>query len=247
MKRICLSLFLCVSTLLAAHAQANDTLYVLCLGNSFTYFHDTPHQLEQIAASQGHCLIIRSETVGGYSFYRHLQDLKSISAIEARAYDYVFLQDQSQAAARYADNKKRFRLIMDDARNLVNRVRMYSPDGQIILERTWAYSGSAYGGFGDMDHFDALIAKGAKQIATNTHTSLSPIGEAFTLCRTEHPEIMLYDPDEKHPSAYGAYLKSCVNYQIIYHTPFTAAAATCGLDDTVCAYLRSIAERVTTR
>ncbi len=218
--------------------------YVLCLGNSFTYFHDCPQILSEIVSSQGDTLIVRAETVGGYSFYRHLQDLQSISAIEARAYDYVFLQDQSQAAARYASNHKQYRQLLLDAVDLVNRIRIYSPKAKIFIERTWAYEGSRYGGFDSLENFDNLIEKGAKQMASKTKTSVSPIGQAFMTCRWERPDIPLFEDDLKHQSHYGSYLKSCVNYLEMYHKPFGPSVTSLELDAEKCAYLRQLAERI---
>lgn len=218
--------------------------YVLCLGNSFTYFHDCPAMLSAIASSQGDSLIIRSETVGGYSFYRHLQDLNSISAIEARPYDYVFLQDQSQSLARFASNHKRYAQLAQDARDIVCRIRIYSPDAHIFLERTWAYEGNRYGGFESLDNFDQLLNKGARQIARKTHTTLSPIGEAFMICRWERSDINLFEDDLKHQSPYGSYLKSCINYLKIVQRPFEGKVAELDLDAEKCAYLRNLAERV---
>ena len=245
MKRISLILLMTLLTLTGLKASGPDSLYVLCLGNSFTYFYDSPKMLESIAASEGHCLIVRAEAVGGYSFYRHLQDLKSISAIEARAYDIVFLQDQSQAAARYGSDKKRYKLIAKDACALVSRVRMYSPEGRIYIERTWAYEGNHIGGFPSVEVFDKYLAQGTQAIAKHAKASVSPIGEAFALCRQERPDIRLFEPDNKHQSASGSYLKSCVNYQLIYHQPFDERVTDCELDPEQAAFLRSLAERVT--
>lgn len=218
--------------------------YVLCLGNSFTYFHDCPAMLTEIAASQGDSLVVRAETVGGYSFYRHLQDLNSISAIEARAYDYVFLQDQSQAAARYASDRKRYRQLLQDAWDLVRRIRIYSPDAHIFIERTWAYKGNNNGGFESLETFDRLLADGTRQITRKTRTSLSPIGEAFMICRWERSDINLFEEDLKHQTAYGSYLKSCINYLEMVQRPFVENAPTLDLDEEKCAYLRNLAERV---
>ena len=242
MRKVLISVLCLVA--LSLQAQRPDTLKVLCLGNSFTYFFDTPKMLAQIAESEGHCLIVRAETVGGYSLCRHHHDLKSLSAIEAGPYDFVFLQDQSQATARYAADRKRFKQFGIDARDLAARIRIYSPEAVIRLEQTWAYEGVGYGGFGSYEQFDALLRKGTKAMAKKAKTDISPIGEAFIICRQERPDIDLYEPDRKHQSALGSYLKSCVNYLKIYNQPFSPNTTHCDLDAGSCAYLRSVAERV---
>lgn len=235
-------LVLCSSKALFA-AEA-DTLRVLCIGNSFTFFYDSEKRLEEIAASEGHGLKAQALTVGGYTFHRHLIDDKTMSPLISNRYDLVFLQDQSRTPALYGENPKRCRLAGEDARDLAERVRTYSPDAKIWIEQTWSYENGNYGGFGSFERFDALLKKGTALMAKKAHTDISPIGEAFAIVRSERPDINLYYPDNKHQSELGTYLKSCVNYLLIYRTPFSSAATSCGYDAEKCAYLRKVAERV---
>ena len=57
------------------------------------------------------------------------------------------------------------------------------------------------------------------------------------------PDIELLADDAKHQNAYGSYLKACVNYLMIFRTPFDAQASACGLDPEKTARLRTVAER----
>lgn len=232
---------------LLSNAQT-DTLRALCIGNSFTYFYNSHDRLVELAKSEGHTLIMTASYVGGYTFNRHLHDLKTISAIEnalyVGAYDVVFLQDQSQAFARYAENPDQYRLQLNDTRELVDRVRMHSPKALIWLEQTWAYPAGNCGGFGDMEKFDVLLRLGAERLSQETDTKVSPIGEAFAIVRADRPDLNLYEPDKKHQSLLGTYLKSCVNYLLIYGRPFGPHADNCTIDPETAAYLRSIAEKV---
>ena len=88
------------------------------------------------------------------------------------------------------------------------------------------------------------MVKGTGMLAKAAHTEVSPIGEAFRISREERPDIDLFDKDKKHQSAYGTYLKSCINYLMIFGGRFNGNASNCGLDPDSCAYLRSVAERV---
>lgn len=229
-------------------AQQPDTLRVLCIGNSFTYFYDSHVRLTEIAASEGHTILMTAAYVGGYTFYRHMHDVKSIKAIEEAlyvgAYDCAFLQDQSQAFARYGENPKQYRLQERDTRELVQRVRMYSPKARIWLEQTWSYPAGNCGGFGTMEQFDACSAIGAKRLAKQNKTAVSPIAEAFAIVRQEREDIDLYEPDRKHQSLAGTYLKSCVNYLLIFGQPFSENTADCQLNHDTALYLRSVAMRV---
>lgn len=75
-------------------------------------------------------------------------------------------------------------------------------------------------------------------------TWLSPIGVAFRTVREGTSGINLYYTDNKHQSAYGAYLKACVNYLVLYGTAFGNAPADCGIEPSKAAYLRQVAEQV---
>lgn len=246
MKKICLlvMLWLTASVLPSMAQQYADTLRVLCIGNSFTYFSDAHLMLRDLALSQNHFMEVNAQLVGGYTFHRHLNRDETMSALVYHQFDCAFLQDQSRTPALYAQDPVRCRLIAEDAAELAERVRLYSPNARVWIEQTWSYTFEDCGHFGTLEHFDALLREGAKLMAERAHTEVSPIGEAFIICRAEHPEINLYFEDNKHQSAYGSYLKACVNYLLIYGSPFAGQPAECGLDAKACAHLRKIAERV---
>lgn len=222
----------------------SQPLRVVCIGNSFTYYHDTNKCLEQIAASQGHELTAHASTAGGYSLHLHLSNDKTILNLIDNSYDVAFLQDQSQTPARYAQDTVRCRLLAADAVELAERVRCYSPQVRIFFEHTWGYSAINYGGFGSMTEFDRLLRNGITLYAQKARADVSPIGEAFALVRAEYPTINLYDKDNSHQSPLGSYLKACVNYLLIYKEPFHDEVATCENEPQACAVLQKVAERV---
>lgn len=246
MKRI-LVLTVLLAAALSSFGQTPDTLRVLSIGNSFTYVGDTPAKLKDLAASEGHILIVKSETVGGFTFARHLVRDKTLKAIERSSpkdhYDIVFLQNQSQLHARYGENPKAFAYVCADAKELAGRVRQYSPKARIFVESTWSYPAGDCGGFGTMEQFDRLNDKGSEKLARACRAEVSYIGKAFALARATAPDIDLLSQDRKHQSEYGAYLKSCVNYLLIYGRPFSGNASACGLDPEAASRLRRIAEQ----
>ncbi len=70
---------------------------------------------------------------------------------------------------------------------------------------------------------------------------MSPIAPAFEEARG-NGSINLYTSDNKHQSEYGAYLKACVNYLVLYGEEFGENPADCGLDPVKTPYLRRVAE-----
>lgn len=210
--------------------EAADTLRALFIGNSFTYVYDTYSLLQEIAASQAHRIDFKAAFVGGYSFARHLADPKTYAAIEKlpKPYDIVFLQNQSQLNALYGREPRRFALAAEDARELVARVKEYSPAARIFLEATWASDRNSRV-FDSKEDFDKYMWKGTCAMAKRCRCSVSPIGHAFAIARAKYPDIDLLGRDHHHQSLAGAYLKACVNYLLIYGGDFDESASCCTL------------------
>lgn len=218
-----------------------DGRRVLLVGNSFTYFHDCDSMLLQISRSQGLDLALGEFLKGGQTFGQHLNLPRTSEAIAAGSYRFAFIQDQSSNAARYSRDKRKD--VLENTKELKRRILQASPDCQVILERTWSFEGEDFAGFGSLAGLDRHIEKGTAEIARKADVWRSPIGIGFNTVRAERPDINLFEPDAKHQSAAGSYLKCCINYLVITGKPFTGTVATCGVDPEVAAYLRKVAER----
>ena len=166
----------------------------------------------------------------------------STEAVAKGGYDYAFIQDQSQNPALYQSDPVTNASVSSWCSTLSDNIRRSSPSCTVILENTWSYSGSSYGGYVSYDNFDSLLADGTASMAKAAGDWISPIGQAFALCRSRYPEINLYHSDNKHQGAAGAYLKACVNYLVLFGGRFDSNAADCGLDPATAAKLRSVAE-----
>ncbi len=221
-------------------AEPKDTKTVLCLGNSFSYYSNPIWMLKEIAYSQGHYLKIKAHVKGSQHLTNHTTLSMSLEAINQGGYDYAFIQDQSQNPANYAKNGTAS--IMQGCTDLVNIIKTASPSCQMILEETWAFPSSTYGGFDSYENFDALLEQGTKSMAQANSAWMSPIGKAFKAARA-NTSFSLYHTDNKHQSEYGAYLKACVNYLVLFGEAFTGTVPNCGLDADKAAYLRQIAEQ----
>lgn len=227
--------------------QPKDTTRVLCLGNSFTYYCSCPALLKELAWNEGHYLDIVTSLKGGQTFGQHCALNITADAIAKGGYELLFMQGQSQANARLAQDKKANIDALDDAVSLVGKVRRVSPDCKVIVEYTWSYVGKdgEYGGFGSHKNFEKLGHKGSHIVAKAVgNAEVSHIAEAFALVRKERPDIDLFAADKKHQNILGSYLKSCVNYLTIFGEPFGDSPADCGIDNEVAQYLRSVAQRV---
>lgn len=253
MNRILVFLIIAI---LSGTVAAQDSLKVLCIGNSFTYVNKTDSMLKRICNSNGHPTKVKSSYAGGMSFKRHLVSDKTVKAIERSDNDVVLLQDRSMTEAYYAFQPKRWKHALEDAKEIAIRIRANSAGARIILERTWSYAKNNYCGFGSYEDFDRYLAKGSclylkamnkalKKIGMKPMECISPIGDAFAIVRAERPDIAMLQPDNHHQTEFGAYLKACVNYIIIYGGTFSPATSTCGLDPATCIYLQGVAIRAT--
>lgn len=223
-------------------ATPGDTKKVLCLGNSFSYYSNPAWMLKEIAWNEGHYLNVKGHFKGSQNFGQHLGLSFSTDAIDIGGYDYAFIQDQSQNPATYGRDGTAS--IAANCTALADKIRAKSGSCQVILEQTWTFSASSYGGFTDFATFESYNAAGARAMAEAAGTWVSPIGVAFRTVREGASGINLYHTDNKHQSVYGAYLKACVNYLVLYGTAFGSAPADCGIEPSKAAYLRQVAEQV---
>ena len=221
-----------------------DTLKVLCIGNSFTYYLGCPAILKEIAWKEGHYLDMASSLKGGWSMGQHLSLETTNDLVAEGGYDYVFLQDQSQAAARVGKDRKKYDNLIRNIAAMAAKVRTNSEDCKAVIEYTWAYAKNDYGSFGSLEAFDKYGKKGAGIMAKAVgNAEVSPIAEAFAIVRKERPDINLYHTDNHHQSLYGSYLKSCVNYLVMFGEPFGESPSDYLVEPEIAAYLRSVAEK----
>ena len=95
MKKILLFVFLLAGTALAA--QKSQPIRVLFIGNSYTFYHNLPDLVSQIGESVGFPIDATACTKGSQRFTGHLQNGKLLRMLAAGGWDYVVLQEQSEA------------------------------------------------------------------------------------------------------------------------------------------------------
>ncbi len=223
-----------------------DTKKLMALGNSFTYYYGSPWLLKEIARSQGHQLRMRLNIKGSQTFGMHLALELSKDVVNEGGYDIALLQDTSFGSADfYRDGCVATDERLVNTITLTNNVRSKSPSANIMLESPWAHpkSDGGYKGYGNYENFADHLINGSLAIMNMTPQidCISPIGVAF---RTAHNEgIELLHTDAFHPNLNGAYLKSCVNYLMLYGEPFSVSVPDCEVEPATAKRLREIAEQ----
>ena len=234
---------------LGAYAQnlgtvaPKDTLNLLYIGNSFTYYTSSAAMLKEIAWNEGHYIDLKLSIKGGARFHRHLGFAITDDAINKGNYKLAILQEHSLGPAAIGKDKNSEYL--QHSKDLAAKILTKSPDCKFLVEyRTSATAKNNFYDCGDMKTYVKYTLKGTKRIAKAIGGDISNISDAFFLAQKERSDFDILAADGSHPSKYGAYLKSCVNYLTIYGKPFGPSPADCGIEPEISAYLRSVAERV---
>ncbi|MEQ8239255.1 MAG: hypothetical protein RIA69_08570 [Cyclobacteriaceae bacterium] len=188
---------------LSAHAQGkDDTLRVLFVGNSYTYFWNLPQTVEAMAISTGIPLTARQSTAGGTNLKQHWlgeEGLKSKSIIEEGDWDIVVLQNHSLSTIDTPDEFTEYGL------KFIDLVR--SIGAKPILYQTWA---RAYNPL-----MQPTITQAYQELGVRAGVEVVPIGELWKKAIALRPDLALYDPDESHPSPIGTYLTATAFYKYL--------------------------------
>ncbi len=170
-----------------------DTLKVLFVGNSYTYYENMPQMVSVISEDASTKLITQKSTAGGARLKHHwlgLRGLKTKQIIENGKFDIVVLQGQSLATFRQPDSLQKYSKLFS------HFIKKTGATPYFYL--TWAREKTP--------KRQNDITQVYTEIAHANNGILVPVGEAWALARKWQPNIKLYNPDGSHPSHLGAYL-----------------------------------------
>lgn len=232
-----------------------DTLSILFIGNSYTYYHSYPVIFKEIAWREGHYADCSLFVSGGYTMRRHLDNKYCMDVVKKGGYDWVMLQDQSILPTLNStpDDSGSAK----DMAEMVGKVHQSSPNAKVAIEITWGrrYGNNNFGKYeqyiekyphfyADYDAMQNRLIEVMTAEAEQIGTEINPLGLAWQIVMHERPDIVLYHTDNHHQSYAGAYLSAVVAYLKIYGEKFGSNPANCKLDAQTAAYLRAVAERV---
>ncbi len=181
--------------------KSKDEIHVLFIGNSLTYYHDLPKMIAELAkAGKQRPLRHERETPGGCTFEKHWKDGKALAKIQSRKWDYVVLQDQSQAPLLKRDS------MFDHAKKFDAEIKKQG--AKTILYQTWALQ--------NKPDDQPTISKAYLDLSKELKSQIAPVGNAWETALKANDKLVLHEKDKKHPSATGTYLAACVIYATIY-------------------------------
>lgn len=174
-----------------------DSLKILFVGNSYTFFENLPQIVSCISDQTKTKLITRKSTIGGAKLSEHWngrRDLRTKEMIKSGNYDIVILQEHSMGTIDEPDSIRKYGKLFCDY------IREHKAIPYFYL--TWARE--------KVPQYQAIINQVYTDVAAMNKAGIVPAGKAWALARQLRPDIRLYDPDGSHPTALGTFLTACV-------------------------------------
>lgn len=206
MKQILFLLLFAVINI-TAKATSRDTLHVLFVGNSYTYYNNLIQMVSLISDSLDTKLICTKSTVGGARLREHWNEekgLKSRSLIENGKYDIVIFQDQSLAAIEQPDSLIYF------GKLFCSLIR--SKGSKPFLYNTWSRKSTP--------QTQPIINKAYQQLSKECGATNVSVGDYWQEAIRLNPAIEMYHIDGSHPSNLGTFMAAlAITYSITGQLP----------------------------
>ncbi|MEN8145242.1 MAG: SGNH/GDSL hydrolase family protein [Gemmatimonadota bacterium] len=201
--RLAILTALCTSSPYAVASQTAETPHqadfaVLFVGNSLTYTNDLPGIVEHLLAEYGELGSVYTETVAfpNFGLEDHWSEGTARSRIAAGGWDVVVVQQGPSATEGRPS-------LIEFSRRLgaeIERAR-----GQLAVYMVWPSAARAF-------DFDG-VSRSHRIAADRAGGLLLPAGDAWRQAWVQDPDLILYGPDDFHPSPMGTYLAALVIYQ----------------------------------
>jgi|FLOH01.1.fsa_nt_gi hypothetical protein len=230
-----------------------DSLKVLYLGNSHTFWNELPQMTADLALSNGDTIIFEANTPGGCTLGHpengHLFNPVSRALIDSLNWDYVILQEHSLFAVI---NYYRDTYMYPGAKALDSLIKENYNCTKTIMQLIW---GKKQGGqycinthcsieYNDFAHMQDSLTTEYLRLVDTLSCILAPTGVAWKQSITNGDPVELFDFDESHPSLAGSYLAACVYYAIMFQKSPEGISYFGGLSQTEALYLQQIADQV---
>lgn len=216
-------IFILTLTVFTSKAQITDTVSILFIGNSFTYYNDLPLMVQQLALGAGKKVVIGSHTPGGISVgdisqgtNAHMNNPIVFDLIKKNKWDYLLLQDNQ---GRFLLNYGVFpnsSLVVKGHKKIRDSLLFYNPCAHILWFAGWGpkngYLPYASTGSGLIDR----IYNNYTYLQDSLGQVISPIGKAWERVIGIDSAIELWDADLTHPGLNGTYLAANVIYSTIF-------------------------------
>ena len=220
---------------------------VLFIGNSFTFRQGSeddpmvPRFFAEIADSLGITVRIDFVVRSSYTLAKYADDADELGAkvslkLSENQYDCIVLQEQSTTPL------KNYNSFDNAVKALLKKISATQENAKVYLYQTWGspagIEGTSYKTVKEMG--DALSEK-YDECANDNGISVTHVGNAFSYVYDNYRSIGLYAEDDRHQSAYGAYLSACCHFVSIFGKDVRKSTYTGTLNEDTCRILREVA------
>ncbi|MFM1858060.1 MAG: hypothetical protein RLZ05_1120 [Bacteroidota bacterium] len=174
-------------------SPVRDTVRVLFVGNSYTYYNNLIQMVSLISDSLETKLICTKSTVGGTNLGEHWNEQKGLQSrtlIEKGHYNIVVLQDHSMRPIEAPDSLVYFGSLFCD---LIKK-RGARP----FIYNTWSREKTP--------STQKQINEGYKELASKCSAARVPVGDCWQKVLERLPNASLYISDGSHPSNLGTFI-----------------------------------------
>lgn len=207
---------------MASSALSDDAkIRVLFIGNSLTTVNDLPKLIADLAKSRGHPMEYDVYAPGGKTLAQHASDPVALDKIKKTGWDFVVLQEQSQAPSFSQGQVQQE--VYPFARELSRLIKKASPEAHVVFYMTMAKkNGDQHNAakvspeLGTYEGMQSRINQSYVNMAMNNDALIAPVGLVWKRVREQYPSIDLY-ADEIHPNLTGSYLAACVFYTVFFN------------------------------
>lgn len=194
LKKFLIVFFIGIYTQCSFAQVKKDTIRVLFVGNSFSYYYNLPEVLNEMSAYSDKVYIdTKHSLVGGSNLSQHLKGengTETLNILDKEKFDYVVLNHHSLATI---DEEYTF---FESSKKMVELIR--SKSAKPIFMMTWAYKSNR--------EMLKTIAAAYEDMCSKLKVDLVPCGKLFDEVRMRRPDINMFEDDDKHPSKHGTYL-----------------------------------------
>lgn len=199
---------------------------LLFIGNSYTFGHDMPNLLADLAdaGNPRYCLEITTVVEGGATLTSHWDTGVALQQVQGKQWNYVVLQEQSMGTIEFPQH------FQQASSRWIQAIRQTGATPVLFV--TWAREHSPQ----QQATINAAYTQAAGQQAI-----LVKAGTAWQQVRQHDRSIKLYEPDQSHPTLSGAYLTACVFYTTLFNPPTQILPNLTDLPDAQAEYLQQVA------
>lgn len=194
LRKILMVLFIGIYSQSSFAQVKKDSLRVLFVGNSFSYYYNLPEVVNAMSDySETVYIDTRHSLVGGSDLEQHLKGengTETLKILDNEKFDYVVLNHHSLATIKEANT------FYETSKKMVELIR--SKGSKPVFMMTWAYNSNPL--------MLKTIAAAYEEMCSKLGVDLVPCGKLFDEVRIRRPDLNMFEDDDKHPSKHATYL-----------------------------------------